>query len=549
MYTQMNHLLVLLTLITSVLTATVDLTTKNRRPPIPGLPDWSKVGYEQGKALPGNNKIRVIPNDGIDDTDGLQRAIKENPGSHNSFTLIQLPTGTINLSYTIYFGSNYIILRGAGNDPSAGTVISFSPDDNTKYDVLTPNGDNIKGYMADQTKDIAGYAGTRKIYVDAQNASWTVGRSPGFDVWVGTDAEGVFINVDHDLAWNVYSTSVSGNAEPIQNTTTYTKIVPIQAAHHIGIEDLYMTQPMPGLSAEQAAGDYGNLAPESAMHGIVFRFAKHCWVKNIRTFMTGSHPIATEGARYLQIQDNHFEGSWNKGAGGNGYLRGSRVWDSLFYNNTLRDLRHFSFQWSAMRNVATFQNLTCDINLHGGYESYNLMELNYVSVPYNHRSASCSTRCGGDEGVDPTGTWAPIYWSAGDKASKWAGASGPQNVFFRNYMAKAFTPNGTLEEYFPYSASNRSTANKIWQFGWDRITKLGSHYQHLSLDGGVTLLRNWSGNERQTYDKGAGVGVNGQRSDGQMSLFFRDVKKALGGHGGHHHHDHGHGKKKGHGHH
>lgn len=36
-----------------------------------------------------------------------------------------------------------------------------------------------------------------------------------------------------------------------------------------------------------AVHNYGNLAPESAMHGIVFRFAQHCWVRNIRTFMTG----------------------------------------------------------------------------------------------------------------------------------------------------------------------------------------------------------------------------------------------------------------------
>lgn len=28
--------------------------------------------------------------------------------------------------------------------------------------------------------------------------------------------------------------------------------------------------------------------------------------------------------------------------GGNGYLRGSRVWDSLYYNNTMRNIRHIS---------------------------------------------------------------------------------------------------------------------------------------------------------------------------------------------------------------
>jgi hypothetical protein len=40
----------------------------------------------------------------------------------------------------------------------------------------------------------------------------------------------------------------------------------------------------------------------------------------------------------------------------------------------------------AMRNVATMQNMTNDMNMHGGYEGHNLLELNYVSVPYSHRA-------------------------------------------------------------------------------------------------------------------------------------------------------------------
>ncbi|KAJ6554603.1 hypothetical protein B0H19DRAFT_151469 [Mycena capillaripes] len=165
-----------------------------------------------------------------------------------------------------------------------------------------------------------------------------------------------------------------------------------------------------------ATDNYGNMEPAKAMHSIVFRYARDSWVRNIRTFMTGSHPIATEAARYLQIQDNYFDGSWNKGAGGNGYVRGSQVWDSLYYNNTLRNLRHFTFQWCAMRNVATMQNMTNDMNMHGGYEGHNLLELNFVSVPYSHRAGSSArTKFGtsalalltstGADGIDIE--WAP----------------------------------------------------------------------------------------------------------------------------------------------
>jgi hypothetical protein len=60
-----------------------------------------------------------------------------------------------------------------------------------------------------------------------------------------------------------------------------------------------------------------------------------------------------------------------------------RVRGSLYLNNTLRNLRHFTFQWyaalltvltradverlcrSAMRNVAMLNDMDCDFNLHG----------------------------------------------------------------------------------------------------------------------------------------------------------------------------------------
>ncbi|TFK31443.1 hypothetical protein BDQ12DRAFT_694133 [Crucibulum laeve] len=632
------------------LAAVVDLTAANRRPPVTGLPDWSQVGYEKGiNPIPDDSLVArtvtaaqlassygVIPNDGQDDTAGLQRAIAENPGSANAFTLIQLPAGTINLSFTIFISSNYLILRGAGNDPQTGTVLSFIPDANTKYDTLTPNGASwdldgmdfnwnytegtrqvtgsassgwlwpgrsifrvgsksiaskfttpaslappnrvdyfygtvnyhwrndtkVKGYMSDQTKEIAGLAGTRKIYIDAQNSSWTA--PPGTDIWVaapvcsadydawqvqdptfyqnqymfqdwftatgsGTDAQGTYVLLDHDLAFDVYSNSLGGGSVQMQDETYFAKVMPIdEPVHHVGIENLYMTQPMPMLSVDDATANYGNMAPESAMHGIVFRYARDSWVRNIRTFMTGSHPIATEVARYIQIQDNYFDGSWNKGSGGNGYLRGSRVWDSLYYNNTLRNLRHFTFQWSAMRNVATMQNMTNDMNLHGGYEGYNLLELNYVSVPYSHRAGSCLSNCGGEGGSQEGGTWAPVYWSTGNKASKWSGASGPQNVFYRNYMIKAFTPGSSQTDYTPYFSRDGSLSSKIWQFGWDRLTSLGTRYQHLSNNGGSTLLADWQGHEQDSFMSDPNVGVNGQFTDSHTSLFLRDVTNATG---------------------
>ncbi|KAJ7222777.1 hypothetical protein C8J57DRAFT_1593153 [Mycena rebaudengoi] len=589
----------------------------------------------------------------------------DNPGTPGAFTLIQLPAGTINLSFTIYLSSNYLILRGAGNDPNTGTVLSFSPDSNTQYKVLTqPGGDRwdldntifrwsfeeeantssgrktiagnatggwlwpgrsifrvgtkdiadkflkpasmappdlvdlfygsvnyhwrndskIKGYMADQTMEIAGFAGTRKVYIDTQNSSWDANigqdiwigrlyltivlfiqliapaqvlRSGHYDSWqvqdkkfyqneymfqdwftatgTGDDDLGHYIELDHDLEFDVYTNSVTGGSPQMGGETIFTKVMPIvEPVHHIGIENLYMTQPMPSFSVAAATNNYGNMAPEAAMHGIVFRYARDSWVRNIRTFMTGSHPIATEAARHLQIQDNFFDGILEQGCWEETDMSEEVVSGIACIIITLCEISGTSPSNGScsMRNVATMQNMTNDMNMHGGYEGHNLLELNFVSVPYAHRSGNCLDHCGGEGGISDldNGTWAPIYWSTGSKASKWSGATGPQNVFYRNYMLKASILHASAcpqDEYQPYFARDGSLSNIVWQFGWDRHTPLGTRYQHLSNDGS-NLLFDWQGHEQDRFMTSPNVGVNGQLKDDYTSLFLRDVTNGTG---------------------
>ncbi|KZW01910.1 hypothetical protein EXIGLDRAFT_829812 [Exidia glandulosa HHB12029] len=638
----------------------VDLTAANRRTKVTGLPDWSQAGYERGqKSLPDDSQVGttlsaadlaskygVVPDDGKDDTDGLARAIADLSavGKDGAFALIQLPAGTLELSTTVFLDANYLIIRGAGNDPqNGGTVLEFRPDNNTVYDVLTKQGDRwsqddlftewsyadadgrshsgsapsgwlwpgrsvfrvgskaiapkfqepselapknrkdiffgsvnyhwrndtkVQGFMADQTKDIVGQAGTNKVYYDAQNNSWP--WAAGNDVWIAsparyvdyaswavqnqtyyrnqymyqdwftvqsasTDAEGSFLLLDHPLRFDVFSSSTANGSQIMNNKTMPAKVMPIeQPVTHVGIENLYITQVMPSnYSSADAVHNYGNMAPAMAMHGIVLRYARDCWVKGVRTFMTGSHPIATESARNIQVQDNLFDGAWNKGAGGNGYLRGSRVWDSLYFNNTLRNLRHFTFQWSSMGNVAIFNDMTNDFNLHGGFEGMNLIELNKINVPYEHRADSCKINCGGEsDGDGPEGdesgtTWAPIYWSTGNKASAWSGASGPQNVFYRNNMTKAFKAGASEGDYTPYFKSDGSASSTVWQFGWDRASTTGSHYQQLSLDG-TDPLPDWASHEQTAFQSDPAAGVNARLEDQCGSLFLKDASSITG---------------------
>ncbi|KAJ7145549.1 hypothetical protein C8R44DRAFT_863422 [Mycena epipterygia] len=207
--------------------------------------------------------------------------------------------GTINLS------SNYLILRGVGNDPSSGTVLSFSPDRNTQYDVLTtPGGDewdldntffkwsyDEPGDSKTGTKLISGNAtgggvvcyglgdpsfGTKDI---AEKFVKPASLAPAnrVDLFYGN----ANYHLRNDSKIKGYMADQTMEIAGFLGTR---KVMPIdQPVHHVGIENLCITQPMPSLSVADATDNYGNMAPEAAMHGIVFRYARDSWFRNIKT--------------------------------------------------------------------------------------------------------------------------------------------------------------------------------------------------------------------------------------------------------------------------
>jgi hypothetical protein len=84
-----------------------------------------------------------------------------------------------------------------------------------------------------------------------------------------------------------------------------------------------------------------------------------------------------------------------------------------------------------------------------------------------------------------------IYWSTGHKAVKWAGASGPRNVFFDNTTTKQVTAGAADTPYYP-------DHTRIYQFGWD-----GTAFHHLDVGG--KPITDWARNEPRDYTGGHGV--------------------------------------------
>ncbi|MFE2721573.1 hypothetical protein [Kitasatospora sp. NPDC059327] len=336
------------------------------------------------------------------------------------------------------------------------------------------------------------------------------------------DAAARTVTLDRPLEWDLPVDSTSDGSPALADKPYPSKVTPLKVVEGVGFENFAFTQDMTGLpklgggtyapTPAQAVHNYGNMAPEYAMHGIVFKWAANDWARGLRAEMTGSHPIVTEDARNLQIERNSFDGAWNKGKGGNGYLRGSRVWNSLYAYNLSRNLRHFTFQWSASGNVAFRNDLDSDLNLHGGWEHDNLFEQNTLRVPYEHRSGRCETNCGGEGGEIDEGTWYPIWWAAGPKAVKWSGSSGPQNVFHNNTMVKQTTPGGPYAPYAPYG----SQTGTAYQFG--SADGAPGRFRPLSQNG--QAIPDWGGRETLDYTGNGVVPVDvGKRP----SLFLRDT--------------------------
>lgn len=87
----------------------------------------------------------VVPDDGQDDTSGLQSAVDHiksacSPdGDYTKESRILLPAGTLNVSHELHLDADYLILPGAGSG-AGGTRLVYRPDANTRYDRITQDG-------------------------------------------------------------------------------------------------------------------------------------------------------------------------------------------------------------------------------------------------------------------------------------------------------------------------------------------------------------------------------------------------------------------------
>jgi len=146
-----------------------------------------------------------------------------------------------------------------------------------------------------------------------------------------------------------------------------------------------LEQRVPGMTSDDVAGKYENLAPEYAVDGIVFKWAEGCLVEDVAVLMAGRHPVWMESSSDIRVRRALVDGAWNKGKKGNGYFRFSRSHFCTVEDSVIRNVRHLTIQWSSSHNVVRNCEIGTDVNFHGGYSHHNTIEGCTISPPPGHK--------------------------------------------------------------------------------------------------------------------------------------------------------------------
>ncbi len=104
------------------------------------------------------------------------------------------------------------------------------------------------------------------------------------------------ITIDKPLEYDLPVNSTSDGSDPMNGEVLRPRCRRSWTRSRHRCWSMSFTQVMPGLDKDSAKHNYGNMDPAAAMHGIVLKWVNNSWIRNVRSEMTGSHPIVTEAA-------------------------------------------------------------------------------------------------------------------------------------------------------------------------------------------------------------------------------------------------------------
>jgi hypothetical protein len=121
--------------------------------------------------------------------------------------------------------------------------------------------------------------------------------------------------------------------------------------------------------------------PEFLVNSVNMYYATNCWLSDVTILNSGNHAITIWRGAHNTIRDCYIERSWNKGAGGHGYVQIQTPY-CLMYNTTVKKMRHIAIQSVHSEYNVFFKNtVEQDFNFHNADNGNNLVEQNTVVLP------------------------------------------------------------------------------------------------------------------------------------------------------------------------
>lgn len=122
------------------------------------------------------------------------------------------------------------------------------------------------------------------------------------------------------------------------------------------------------------------------VHSLIFANSRNCWVDNCNLLWAGAHPLGMSNCQHMTMRDNFVDRAYVKKGGMHGGYYG--VWGtsySLFYNETVRRIRHFAMMSPGCKYNVVYQcDFEVDVNYHDADDGQNLVEKSRVATPVWH---------------------------------------------------------------------------------------------------------------------------------------------------------------------
>ncbi|SIN75026.1 glycosyltransferase [Halodesulfovibrio marinisediminis] len=235
-------------------------------------------------------------------------------------------------------------------------------------------------------------------------------------IWLGIENDNAFFDVIGDTKWRKEKPWVrqfiaevvdSGKGHVILKDgipvgfPAGTVVRAARMVSQVSLSDFSVVQHVPDMTLEQVAGVYENSAPEYAVDGVRFDWVAGSRIHNVSVVGAGRHPLVFETSLDVHASTMAIDGAWNKGKGGNGYIRFARAFNCELTDSEVKNIRHLVFQWSSTSNIVHNSALATDVNFHGGYSQNNRVEGSIIEPPVNHPWSSVTRMPSGGA------AWAP----------------------------------------------------------------------------------------------------------------------------------------------